>query len=191
VEDWARRHPEVALLLLSHPVNRGLGHARNTALTHARGEYVFVLDSDNAVYPNGIGDLVETLDRETNATFAYGILASFRDGDPYGLVSFFPWEPERLRTGNYIDAMALFRRVPVVEEGGYTTDRRLYGWEDYDLYCRLAEHAHRGVMVDRIVAMYRSSETSMLSVTNISHSSAFVALKEHAPTLMELVVIPD
>jgi Glycosyl transferase family 2 len=54
VSAWADRHPEIALKLVSHPVNRGLAHARNTALDYARGELAFVLDSDNAVYPKGI-----------------------------------------------------------------------------------------------------------------------------------------
>ena len=190
VSHWAREHPEVALLLLSHPINRGLGHARNTALDHARGEYVFVLDADNAVYPNGIGHLVTTLNEHVDASFAYGMLASLRNGEPFGLVSYFPWEPLRFRLGNYVDAMALFRRKAVMALGGYTTDRRLYGWEDYDLYCRFAEHGHRGAFLDEVVAMYRSSPTSMLAVSNISHTAAYVALKEHAPTLMKGVAPP-
>jgi hypothetical protein len=191
VRTWADQHPEIALLLLSHPVNRGLGAARNTALEHARGEYVFVLDSDNAVYPNAIGDLVQTLDSHPEASFAYGILASFRDLEPYSMLSFYPWEPERFRSGNYIDAMALFRADRIRFVGGYSTDRRLFGWEDYDVYCRFAEADHQGAFLDRIVASYRSSETSMLSVTNISHTTAYVALKEHAPKLLENLVAPE
>lgn len=191
VTTWAERHPAVPLLLLTHPVNRGLGHARNTALDFARGEFVFVLDSDNAVYPHGIGGLVDALDGDQSASFAYGILASFRNEKPYGLVSYFPWEPERLPVGNYIDAMALFRQSALRAISGYTTDRRLWGWEDYDLYCRFAEAQQSGVFVDHVVALYRSSDTSMLSLTNISTTSAFVALKEHAPKLMEQVVPPQ
>ncbi len=188
---WSERHPEVALQLLSHPVNRGLAHARNTALDHARGELAFVLDSDNAVYPHGIGALVTLLDGHPDASFAYGMLASFRNGAPYGMVSVWPWEPARLLHGNFVDAMALFRIRALRALGAYSTDRRLYGWEDYDLYCRFAEAGHHGAFLDNIVASYRSSDTSMLAVTNISHSAAFVALKEHAPTLMAQVLVPD
>ena len=191
VSVWSDRHPEIPLQLVSHPVNRGLAHARNTALAHARGELAFVLDSDNGVFPKGIGNLVATLDSHPDATFAYGMLASFRNGAPYGLVSAWPWESDRLRLGNYVDAMAIFRMRALRALGGYSTDRRLYGWEDYDLYCRLAERGHHGVFVDNIVATYRSSDTSMLAVTNISHSAAFVALKEHAPVLMAQVLVPD
>jgi hypothetical protein len=191
VADWANCHPEIALALISHPVNRGLPVARNVGLDFARGEYVFVLDADNAVYPNCLGDLAAALDRDPSSSFAYGPIATYDRSGPAGLVSFFPWEPERLRYGNYIDAMAMFRVSAVRALGGYSSDRRIYGWEDYDLYCRLAEHAYSGAFVDRIVGRYRVSATSMISFSNISHTTAFVALKEHAPMLMSNVTPPE
>jgi GT2 family glycosyltransferase len=191
VARWAVSHPEIRLLLLTHPINRGLGFARNTALDHARGEYSFILDSDNAVYPEGIGDLVSALEQHADASFAFGMLASFKNSLPYGMVSYYPWEPTRLQSGNFVDAMAMFRTDVLRALKGYSIDRRLYGWEDYDLYCRLAEGGHNAVFVDHFVASYRASDTSMLSVTNISYTTAYIALKEHAPTLMSNVVPPD
>ena len=190
VAEWGRRHPEIRLLLLAHPINRGLPAARNSALDFAHGEYCFVLDADNAVYRNGLGDLVAALHSDPGASFAYGILSSYKVGEPYGLVSFFPWEPLRLRHGNYIDAMALFRTSALRSMNGYSTDRRLYGWEDYDLFCRFAEGSYRGVFVDKIVASYRVSDTSMLALSNISVSAAFTALKERCPRLMSAVTPP-
>src|SRR5205085_7568163 len=35
---WGERHPEVPLVVVTHPVNRGLPHARTTALDFALGE---------------------------------------------------------------------------------------------------------------------------------------------------------
>ena len=64
--------------------------------------------------------------------------------------------------------MALFRTSALRSMNGYSTDRRLYGWEDYDLFCRFAEGGYRGVFVDKIVASYRVSDTSMLALSNIS-----------------------
>ena len=190
VMEWGRCHPEIRLLLLAHPINRGLPAARNSALDFARGEYCFVLDADNAVYKNSLGDLVAALYSDPGASFAYGMLSSYKVGEPYGLVSFFPWEPLRLRHGNYIDAMALFRTSALRSMNGYSTDRRLYGWEDYDLFCRFAEAGCRGVFVDKIVASYRVSDTSMLALSNISVSAAFTALKERCPRLMSAVTPP-
>jgi hypothetical protein len=90
-----------------------------------------------------------------------------------------------LRTINYVDALALIRLDVLRELRGYTTDLRLYGWEDYDLWCAMAERGAAGVWVPEVVARYRVSPRSMLrSVTEISNTEAFEVLIERHPTLM-------
>jgi GT2 family glycosyltransferase len=184
VQKWAGDHPDVATVLVNHPVNRGLPHARNTGIDFARGEFALVLDSDNELLPNCMERLIDALDHDTDVSLAYGMMACFRDGEYLGLISKFPWDPARLRDGNYIDALALLRLRVLREMGGYTTDQRLYGWEDYDLYCRLAEHGMRAAFVPELVARYRVSEGSMLSITDISTTNAWRALRERCPRLM-------
>jgi len=185
VGDWMVANPDVRTLLVDLPVNRGLPHARNTAIEVATGEYCFILDADNTVLPAGITQLVAALDADPHAAFAYGVLQKFGSAGPLGLMGVFPWEPARLSSGNYIDAMSLIRRAVLTELGGFTTDRRLYGWEDYDLWCRIAESGGYGVHIPRPVARYRTALSSMVSLSNLSHDSAFDALYEHAPRLMD------
>lgn len=184
VRDWMRRSPHVPAALVSHPVNQGLPRARNTALDHARGELIFVLDADNALVPTGLSRLVSALDADPAAAFCYGVLQRFDAAGPVGLLGMLPWEPWRLRYYNYIDAMALLRASVLRELGGYSTDRRLHGWEDYDLWCRIAEQGSHGAHVPSVVGRYRTSATSMLSLTNLSTDASFDALREHAPRLM-------
>ena len=52
--------------------------------------------------------------------------------------------------------MAMWRTHALRGLGGYTTDHRLYGWEDYDMWCRLAESGGRAEFVAQIVARYRA-----------------------------------
>jgi hypothetical protein len=181
---WLKRHDDVAGLVLRHPVNRGLAHARNAALDFARGEFSFVLDADNEVLPDGLGKLVATLDAAPDAAMAFGLLERFTPEGTAGLVNIFPWEPERFRYGNYIDAMALMRTATLRAHGGYRTDRRLYGWEDFDLWCRFAEAGEFGVHLDQLVARYRSTGHSMLSITNISAADALSVIAEASPRIM-------
>jgi GT2 family glycosyltransferase len=184
VRNWSSAHPRTALLLLQHPVNRGLPEARNCGLEFARGEYALILDADNDLLVNCLDRLVPALDEAPDAAFAYGMLACFDECAYLRLVSRFPWEPARLRLANYIDALALLRISTIRQMGGYTTDRRLYGWEDYDLYCRIAERGLAAAFVPEIVARYRVGQASMISLTNLSHITAFTALREHCPNLM-------
>jgi Glycosyl transferase family 2/Glycosyl transferases group 1 len=190
IDQWMDRHDHIPVVFVRHPVNRGLPHARNTALDFARGEFAFVLDADNTVYPSCFTRLVAALDDDNEAAFAYGMLAIVGPEGPVGLESVFPWDPDRFRASNYIDAMALLRANIVRALGAYTTDPRLYGWEDYDLWCRMAELGLRGVLVPEVVAEYRVAARSMLSITNISGTSAFVALTERYPKLMAGVEPP-
>ncbi len=186
--DAARRfvkaHEGLAVLLLRHPWNRGLGSARNTGLDFARGELAFMLDADNEVFPRGLARVVEALDDKPHAAAAYGMLGMFSSEGPVGLRSYYPWEPERFRAGNFIDAMALWRTSVIRGLGGYTRDGRLHGWEDYDLWCRLAESGGTGELVPEVVARYRVSRTSMLSLTNISETNALSVLIERYPRVM-------
>ncbi len=145
VTEWMSHHQDVPALLLRHPVNRGLAAARNSALSLARGEFCFVLDADNELYPHCLGRLMSALANDPDAAFAYGSLEKFAGNQCLGLMNSWPWEPKRLRVGNYIDAMALMRTGVVREElGGYPTDRRLHGWEDFALWCAVASAGHRG-----------------------------------------------
>ena len=144
---------------------------------------MLILDSDNEVYPHCLERLAGALDEDPGAAFAFGILEKFDDDGPRGLVSVLGWDPERLRKHNYIDALALIRRSVLREVDGYTTDLRVYGWEDYDLWCKLASRGMRGAHVKEIVARYRVAEGSMINLTNISLEGAEAALRERHSAL--------
>lgn len=184
VLEWLGRTPHVPATLVTHPVNRGLPAARNEALRLARGELVFVLDADNSLVPTGLARLVAALDADQDAAFAYGALQRFDVSGPVGMMGLLPWQPWRLRYYNYIDAMALVRGHVLRAFDGYSLDRRVYGWEDYELWCRIAEAGGHAAHVPTVVGRYRASASSMLSLSNISADAAFDALRESAPKVM-------
>jgi Glycosyl transferase family 2/Glycosyl transferases group 1 len=175
--------PFVPAMLLQHRVNRGLGRTRNDLVGAARGEYVFMLDADNEVYPTALARLVRALDGDRAALFAYPMLEVHADGVPETLRSFRPWEPRVLLKGNYIDAMALLRRKELLELGGYAEDLRLYGWEDYDLWCRYAERSLGGALVPQILTRYRRAEHSMLATTDLDTTEVESLLRARYPSL--------
>ncbi|MDQ6807699.1 MAG: glycosyltransferase family 2 protein [Actinomycetota bacterium] len=187
---WMRHHDHVAGAVISHTVNRGLPHARNTALDFARGELVLIFDADNLLLPQCLQRLINTLDSRPQASFAYGILSGFDAHGPRQLLSQFEWEPTRLRRENYVDALALIKISVLRAVGGFKTDRRLYGVEDWDMWATMADHGYGGVLVPEIVARYRVSPSSMLSVTSLSPTIMYATMIERHPELMRGVEPP-
>lgn len=191
VREWMARRDWCACRLVRHAINRGLADARNSGVRYAETDLLLMLDADNELLSTAMTRQLEALEKDPAASFAYGILAQVSADSPVGLLSKMPWDPERLRAANYIDALALIRREALVELGGYTTDPRLHGWEDYDLWVRMAEYGRHGAFVPEILARYRVGHGSMLSFTNMSVTDAYVAIADHAPRLMRGVRIPD
>jgi hypothetical protein len=165
--------------------NRGLPAARNLAASHAKAEFLFVLDADNEVLPEGLARLTSALEENPDAGFAYGIIQTFDSKGPTNLMSWHPWDPARLRQGNYIDAMAMLRRSALETIGGYATDPTLYGWEDFALWLAFREKGYTGVHVPDFVARYRKSPHSMIALTNVDSTAAWGTLLRRYPQLTQ------
>jgi hypothetical protein len=176
-------HGWLSATILAWGRNRGLPAARNAGVERARGRYVFILDADNEVYPHAFERLHNALEEDGDVVFAYGLLEAFDALGSRDLKSWLAWDPLQLRYGNFVDAMAMIRRSAVLAAGGYTLDPRLYGWEDFALWCEFAQRGWRGRLVPEIVARYRSSIHSMISIADIEASSAWSALVERYPFL--------
>lgn len=59
LDAWAQRHPRLRVLHLEH--NVGLGPARNAGLSHARGDYVLFLDSDDWLATGALPAIADAL----------------------------------------------------------------------------------------------------------------------------------
>lgn len=184
IHEELSRYPWMPVTIVVRGRNQGLAAARNCAVKYSRGEFIFILDADNQIYPHALGRLTGALDGAPWASFAYGILEQFGPEGPRDLMSWHAWDSDRLRYGNYIDAMAMIRREPIIRTGGYTLDRRLFGWEDFDLWCAFADRGLRGLRVPEILARYRTGLYSMISTTDIDGQAAWSALVERHAFLM-------
>lgn len=150
-------------LLIHHRFNKGLASSRNTGFAHARTEYVFVLDADNLLYPRCLERLVSALGN-CDASFSYCYLEKF--GDESCLQNTRPWNPAALVLGNTIDAMVLLRKSVWEQIGGYSSnDVMRLGWEDFELWFKIARSKRWGILVPEILARYRVHRSSMLNTT--------------------------
>jgi glycosyltransferase involved in cell wall biosynthesis len=165
VLDWLDAHQDRfgRSILVRHSDNQGLAAGRNQGFGLAATPFVFVLDADNTLYPRCLAACLAAA-QANSADAIYTILEVF--GDSEGVIGTDLWDPVALRGTNYIDAMALIRRMAWQQVGGY---RRMpaNGWEDYDFWHKFAEAGLEALRVPEILCRYRKRETSMLrSVTN-------------------------
>ncbi len=181
VREFLDAHPDVPMVLLGKDANEGLAAARNTAFAAARADLVMVLDADNSVYPNCLRRLADALGREPDAAAAYGILEDF--GDARNVRSAFEWDVRRLCEANYIDAQAMIRRSAWQRLGGYRGDAEVFGWEDWDLWLRLAGTGGHARLVPEILGRYRVGQGSMIALTNLGHEDALAAIRLRHPAL--------
>jgi glycosyltransferase involved in cell wall biosynthesis len=165
--------------LIRHKSNMGLAAARNTAFRLSRTEFVFVLDADNLLFPRCLDALSRAL-RTTSADFAYCYLEKF--GETIALQNTRPWDPQSLQHGNSIDAMVLHRKRSWEAAGGFSEDMPVMGYEDFDLWFKLATLQGWGILVPEILGRYRVHRTSMLNrVTNPNVEKLWSYLRSRHP----------
>ncbi|MBF0862016.1 glycosyltransferase [Gluconobacter kanchanaburiensis] len=189
---WMERHCARfnRLILRQSVVNAGLGGARNIGMDAAETVHVMQLDADNLLHPDACEVLLASMSEGT--AYAYPLIACFNEdgplltdlsADPHQqpgtpkLLGDLPFNPLSLVSGNRIDAMAMITKWAWAAAGGYYVSREAMGWEDFDLWCSLAELGLPGHHVPQVLADYRQHETSMTnaSTEKEAHKARVVA----------------
>jgi O-antigen biosynthesis protein len=152
-------------IVLSHaPANGGISAATNLALSRADGEYVALMDSDDALLPHALFRMVEQLNRhETPADVVYSDEDKL-DLDGTRCEAYFKpdWSPEHFLSNMYVCHLLMARRDLVQAVGGF---RSAYDFsQDYDLMLRLMEQARRIDHVSDILYHWRKVPQSGATV---------------------------
>jgi len=168
-------------VLLKH--NVGLPAARNLGVSLARGEFVFILDADNRLLPDCLELHVRTA-KSTGADAVYAKIRMFNLGSHVDkFLSDAPFDLRRLSGGNYIDAMALFRRSALREAGLYSTDPVLMGVEDWELWLRFASQGRKVEFIPRVLSEYRVHGENMLRTSELDLRDVWTHLHGKYPAI--------
>jgi hypothetical protein len=171
---WLRRHPRLAALLVVQGVDSGLGAARNVGLDFARGHYYLALDAGQEVLPRCLAVLAGTLDATPDVTFLYAMQqitwedAGFTYLRRDHLVNFLGWDPDRLGRENYIYAPALIRTNRLREVEGFCEGREFHGYEDYDLWRRMAARKWVGMQYPQLLVRRENAPVTSMPATMLS-----------------------
>lgn len=125
--------------------NRGAPAARNRGAVEARGEFLLFLDADAVLRRDALELLVDALDRDPGAAYAY---SSFAFG--WKRFQLWPFDGEVLKRQNYIHTSALIRR-----ERFPGFDESVRRFQDWDLWLTMFENGDRGVFVNELLMRFR------------------------------------
>ena len=139
LRDLAARDDRVALHRRAQ--NGGIVAATNDALGLADGDFIALLDHDDALVPTALATVVAALDGAVGADVDYlytdetHVLVDGRES-----VHFLKpdWSPERFRASMYTCHLSVLRRTVVDEVGRFRTG--FDGSQDHDLMLRVTEH---------------------------------------------------
>ena len=179
-------HTSLSYVISRRFVNGGVGATRNDLIEMSNSDEVLMLDADNELFPDGLQKLYETLNSDKSSFFAYGMLAIKENDSFIDILSHMDWEPSFfVRYGNYIDAFSLLKKSKIVNLGGYSEELTVYGWEDFDLWCRVANAGGHGTFHKNFVGIYNRRGSSMISNTNVDTQDARMFIRERSLKLFE------
>lgn len=134
--DWLDRHaatPRVSIV--RNASNGGISRATNAGLAAASGEWVALLDHDDAIAPFAAERIVRALADHPDCEFLYtDEVVTDADMRPIANFSKPAWDPVLLSGVNYINHFSVYRRARLNELGGLREG--FEGSQDYDLLLR-------------------------------------------------------
>lgn len=153
--------------------NGGVGSARNTGIEQAKGKYIVCLDADDEISPLYLEKCVAEFEKDK--TGKLGIVTSWLR--EFGLRSDI-WKPnpkeisEILET-NVFNVASMFKRSAWKELGGYSENRKLQAYADWEFWLKHIEKNYTWSIVELPLFRYRIREDSMLRADPSSHGTMF------------------
>ena len=138
--------------------NKGLSGARNAGIGLAKGDYILPLDADNKIRPGYITKSIAVMDQNPQVAVVYGNAQYFGERNELWRVGAF--NLQKLMLSNTIDACAVIRKSVLTEVGLYDANMR-WGWEDWELWLRIAFRGYEFWYIDEVLFDYRVLNSSM------------------------------
>jgi len=130
--------------------NKGPSAARNRGIQESKGDYILYLDADDMIKPEYIESCLRILKKNPNVSPVY--CDTHHIGQIQGVEQRPEWSLERLIQGPFIVNCSMFHREAFNKCEGY--DETMKGWEDYDLWIRMAKNGYVGKRIPKALFSY-------------------------------------
>jgi GT2 family glycosyltransferase len=135
--------------------NGGIVAASNDALALATGDWLTLIDHDDAIPPHAFYALIAALNADPQIDFLYSDEDKITvDGERYEPFFKPDWSPETLEACMYTAHLALYRMDIVARIGAFRAECE--GAQDYDFVLRYTEHVARVHHVPEVLYHWRA-----------------------------------
>ena len=145
--------------------NKGLPSARNTGVIHAKGNYLFFLDSDDWINKNALEEFYIFLQNNKNSSYVFSdcILEGSNKGIRKKVFNLF----EQLFINQIPYSIFIPKKIFV--DNGFYDEKMLLGYEDWEFNVRLAANKHYGKRLSKPLFHYYVSNSGMLISKSIKN----------------------
>jgi glycosyltransferase involved in cell wall biosynthesis len=140
-------HPNIKVITQK---NSGPSSARNNGIINSKGDFILPLDGDDTIHPDYIQSCVSILKNNKNISPVY--CDTLHIGQIQGVEQRPEWSFDRLIQGPFIVNCSMFHKEAFNQCGGY--DETMKGWEDYDLWIRMAKNGYIGKRIPKTLFSY-------------------------------------
>ncbi len=157
---WAKTDPRIRVQRLEK--NLGISENTNHALRLATGEFVALVDHDDALAPFALYELASAIRRRPAADIFYSDEDRLCESGERARPFFKPeWSPELLYSFMYIGHLSAYRRELALAMGGFRQEFNLS--QDYDFALRATEQAREIVHIPHVLYHWREHPASAAS----------------------------
>jgi O-antigen biosynthesis protein len=180
LEDYAAKETRIKLALREQ--NGHIAAASNSALKLAIGEYVALLDHDDAITPDALYQVVTLLNQHPEADMIYSDEDKWDEQEKRMNPFFKPdWCPDSFLTRMYTCHLGVYRRALVEQVGGFRVGYE--GSQDYDLVLRVTEQTQNIFHLPKILYHWRINAASVASSPDAKPYAYEAAVKAIADAL--------
>lgn len=143
--------------------NGGPASARNVGIENSKGDFLFFLDSDNKIHVDYLSKALEVFQSNPLVGVVYS-KPSFFGAAGFETSRFEArcFSFDSILSGNYIDMCSLVRWEVIDEVGGFDEHPDLIGWEDWDLWIRVAQTKWKFHFLEEELFDYRVRPDSLM-----------------------------